>query len=365
MSSLFSKGRGSGGLAVELAVWAVSDEVIGDDRFNRRRRDVERLEPCGTGADHIVPGQQPQLIKGQQRPGQQAKERCLQPGERQGNVDQRPVDADFLEDVFQQVAERPYVRAAELEGLAGEVGRGINRLGDGGGDIADIDRLEPAVAADDGHDRRDLRQPGKAVEEAIFRPEDQRRPQDDGGGEGGAHMGLAFALGAGVVRRRLCIRADRRDMDQRFDLCGGRSRGDALRALGLHAVERLPTGGEEDADQIDDGAGARHRAGDGRRVAHVGLDDLDLADRTKRLQEQRQLRVAHGDPHAVAGLGQLLHDITPEKARSADYRHQIRHARHLCYCPPLMPKPIAVDNSRATPYRRSLCQIAARRSRFE
>ena len=91
----------------------------------------------------------------------------------------------------------------------------------------------------------------------------------------------------------------------------------------VHGVEFLPAGLMQDGDQIDDMVGALHGAVDRPAHAHIGLHRLDLADIAERLQMAGEIGPAHGDPDAVAALGQRPHDMAADKAGAAEDDHEL------------------------------------------
>ena len=113
------------------------------------------------------------------------------------------------------------------------------------------------------------------------------------------HQALARRLRARIVRRRILVRADGRDVHQ---ACAGarRGAGDCLGAFRLHRVEALPALFIQDADQIDDGIGIAHRRLDRIRKSQIGLHGVDLADPAERLQVPGQFRTADRHPDPVA-----------------------------------------------------------------
>ena len=69
------------------------------------------------------------------------------------------------------------------------------------------------------------------------------------------------AFDARIMRRRIGVGADGRDVDQRRagGVCGARH---GFGARGLHGIEALAAALEQDADQIDDDIGIAHRRRD-------------------------------------------------------------------------------------------------------
>src|SRR3546814_7360289 len=80
-----------------------------------------------------------------------------------------------------------------------------------------MDRLEFGGAPDHRQEWQHPREAGEAVHEIVFLAEHDRRPDDSGAGEGGAHGLLALALAAAIVRLGRRIGADGREMDESMD----------------------------------------------------------------------------------------------------------------------------------------------------
>ena len=154
---------------------------------------------------------------------------------------------------------------------------------------------------------------GEAVEEIVLGAEHDRRPHDRGLGQRGKNPLLAFRLRLRIVRRRVRVGADRRDVNElrAGGLGGERHR---LGALGLHRVETLPAALEQDADQVDDDVGVAHRRRNRLRVAQIGLHRVDLPDPAHRPQKAGELRPAHRDADAVLPLRQRPHHVAAEEA---------------------------------------------------
>ncbi len=171
---------------------------------------------------------------------QELEEERLQPRDRERDRDQETPTADFGEHQFHQFAERLHLGAAELVGRAG-LGFIFQRRDDGRGDVADEHRLEARrAAADQRQRRRDARHGGEAIEEAVLRTEQDRRPEDHGLRHRGFHRRFARRLGARIGRLRVRIGADRRDMHELGAALGG-GLGDGAGAL-LPARLRMSAG---------------------------------------------------------------------------------------------------------------------------
>ena len=117
---------------------------------------------------------------------------------------------------------------------------------DRGRDVAGEHRLEAGVAAADQRQRRrDAGERRELVEEIVLRPEQDRGPQDGGGRHGGERQLLAHGLGARIMRGRVRVGADRRDVDEARPEGGGRQRdrlGPEARARNRNAAGRPRTG---------------------------------------------------------------------------------------------------------------------------
>ena len=97
---------------------------------------------------------------------------------------------------------------------------------------------------------------------------------------------------------------------------------DQARAETVHGLETLAPALGQHADEIDHGVRALHGGGDRSRVAHIGLDGDNLADAAERLQKEGEIGPAAGHAHAPAAVGELAHDMAPDEAGAAEYRHQ-------------------------------------------
>jgi hypothetical protein len=104
---------------------------------------------------------------------------------------------------------------------------------------------------------------------------------------------------------------------------------DDFGATCLHGGEFLRAALEQDADAVDHHIGALHRLLHRHRGADIGLHDIDLADRTHRLEEQTLFGAADGDADAGALTGQLLHDIAADEAGTAEHGDELVAQRRL------------------------------------
>ena len=231
---------------------------------------------------------------------------------------------------FHQLLEGAHIRSAELVDRPG-LGFAVNRFGDRFSDVAGKHRLKPHMAAaGERQHRRNARERGKAVEELVFRTEDDRRPHDDGFGLRRQDQPLACGLRARIVRGRVLVGADGRDMDEpRADGAGGA--GHRFRAFRLDGIEALAAFFEQNADQIDDDVGIAHCCLDRLRVAQIRLHGFDLPDPTERPQITGQLRTAHRDTDAEVALGERTHHVAADEARAAEHGDQrVKIAFHSC-----------------------------------
>ena len=190
----------------------------------------------------------------------------------------------------------------------------VDSDGDRFRDVAGKDRLEARMAAAGERQRRgDARQRREAIEETVLGPEHDRGPHDRRRRVRRQHLLLALSLRARIVRGRVRVGADGRDVDHSGadGACGARHR---ARAFGLDGVEALPAAFEQNADQVDHHVGIAHHRRDRLRVAHVGLHGMDLADAAKRLQMPAELRPAHRHADAVVPVGQRAHHVAADEA---------------------------------------------------
>ncbi len=209
-------------------------------------------------------------------------------------------------------------RAAELVDPAGRLGM-VERRHRGIGDVADIDRLKPRLPAADQRQRRQVaRQRGKAVEEVILGPEDQRRAQDGGAGEEVAHRRLALGLGAGIGGGRGGIGADGGNVDEAPRARRAGKARQQCRAAMMDEVEALRALLVKDAGGEDHGIGAGDGRGEQSLVAEAGVDRRDLADIAHRPQISRAAGMAADRGHDRAPPGETLDDVAADEAGAAD-----------------------------------------------
>jgi hypothetical protein len=177
------------------------------------------------------------------------------------------------------------------------------------------------TAADERQRRREPRHRAETVEKIILRPKDDRRPRDNGRALHGAHALFALGLGASVMRRRVRIGRERRDMNQRR-ADGARCLGHGFRALRHQGVEALPAALEHEADEIDRDIGVAQSRSDRIGIAQIGLHGMNLADPAHRLQIAGEPRPPYRDTDPVSPVGQRPHHVAAEEARAPEHCDQ-------------------------------------------
>jgi len=256
------------------------------------------------------------LLAGEQPAGQKLQHARVRHGEREGQRQKQPPPVGHMQHQLHQLAEGVHRGPAELVGLPARR-RILDCLHNGVRHIAHEHRLEARVAAADQRQRRqEARQIGEAIEEFVLRPEQQRRPQDGSLRKHLAHAPLAFRLAACVSGFGIPVAADGRHMHQRLNARGLRGFGNRLGGIDVQRVEAIAAARRHGADQVDDGARARHRAGDILLAQHIGAPQLDLPDMPHRLEIVRAVRGAARRAYAVteAAFGQRPHGVPAEKA---------------------------------------------------
>ena len=235
-----------------------------------------------------------------------------------GTRNQQPAAPDGVEGELHELAEGEDLGAAQLIGAA--IGLAlVDEAGDRFGHVAHEDGREfRLAAADQRQERRKAGKLGKAVEERILRPEDDRRAKHDGAGEGRPGPLFALGLAAGIFGGGVLVGADGRHLDEDPRLRGlcGLCRG--LSPEGVDGVEVLRARRIEHAREVDHGIGALAGRRERGRIAHIGLHHHDLAGIAERLQVARKVGPAAGDADAVAAPGQRPHDVPADEARTAD-----------------------------------------------
>ena len=111
-------------------------------------------------------------------------------------------------------------------------------------------------------------------------------------------------------------------MNEIADARGAHRSGHIARALVMHSLECLLAALAQDADEIYRRIGVAQSRSDRFGIAQICLDSGDLADAAGRLKMERKVRPADGDAHQPALLRQSADDITADKPRSAEDRHQ-------------------------------------------
>ena len=291
------------------------------------------------------------MIAGHRRAGDKITRLRHQAGRKGGHLDERLADADFAQDPCDDIAERVNSRAAELEHLTAETRRVVQCRNDRLRNVNDVNRLKACIPRDDGHHGQLLAKGCEAIDELVFGTKDDRRAKNCRLGQRRAHARLARRLGLGIPGTARCRCADRRNLHECRDAGRGSSPRDIGGTVGLNCRKCLPARLGEDADEID----ACRRTVKGTHetgiVAHVAANDLHLTKAAQRLQERRSLGRAHdnADPHA--GMRQFLHQISPEKSRSADDDNQPVHALiPISTAACLMAQRMPVDNRGPSPY---------------
>ncbi len=225
------------------------------------------------------------------------------------------------EDVFHQLLEGLDAGPAEFVDRAG-LRPALRSQRYGIGDVADEDRLEPRVPAADQRQRgREARHGGEAVEEVVLRAEHDGRAQDDGVGIDLAHRRLGAGLGAAVDGVRLRVGADGRHLDEAPHARVPRRRRHGAGAVDVHGLEGLVAALGQDADEVHRHLGVAQGRGERGRVAHVGLDGLDLPDAAERLEVVGEVGAAATGHDAEPGPGEGAHDVASQEPGGAEDGH--------------------------------------------
>ena len=263
--------------------------------------------------------QQLHLIGRQQRLGHQLQEDGFEERDPERQRHQQSLAVYHAQHDLHQLLEAIDGGSAQFIGLALRV-RIVQRGDDRRRCVAHEHRLEQgAPAADQGQRGQKPRHFGEAVEELILGPEQQRRPHDGGGGEGLAHALFTLGLALGIVRIRLQVGADGRDMHHGAQAQPRRFARDRFGAFHMHGLKGLAAL-EQDAGEVDHGVAARHGVGDLIGIGHVALDEADLAHLAHGAQEEGAVGTAGGDLDAPALLGQRPHHIAPQETGAAEDR---------------------------------------------
>ena len=206
------------GVRAELSGLAKAPEITRHDGRNRFGDYAERFQRAalapGFGGDDVIALEQFDLVGRDRRLRQKLSERRLELHDLKRHRHKKPPASGGGEDEFHQFAERAHVRSAEFVDRA-RLGLAIDRLGNRFRHVADKHRLKSRVAAAHERQRRsDARERRKAVEEIIFGTKHDRRPHDRRRRLRHQHAPLAFRFRAGVVRGRIRVSADCRDVDE-------------------------------------------------------------------------------------------------------------------------------------------------------
>ena len=187
---------------------------------------------------------------------------------------------------------------------------------------------------------QEARHGGEAVEEVVLRAEHDRRPQDDGVGIDFAHRRLGAGLGAAVDRVRRVVGADGRHLDEAPHARLPRRLRHGAGAIDVHGLEGLVAGLGQDADEVHRHLGVAQGRGERGRVAHVGLDGMDLPHAAERLEVVGEVRAAATGHDAEPGPGEGTHDVAPQESGGAEDGHlpigreigSGHHALHERWC---------------------------------
>ena len=118
----------------------------------------------------------------------------------------------------------------------------------------------------------------------------------------------------------------------------GGGAGNGAGAEHMQRFEILPAALIEHGDQVHHRLGPAQSAGKGGRIAHIGLNRMDLADATERLEMIGEVRAARGDANAPAVPGKRLNDMAAHESGASEYGDDapgldqiIRHGRPLVH----------------------------------
>ena len=214
--------------------------------------------------------------------------------------------------------DQPYFFGEAPAHLSSEAFGLEHRLGDRLAQVANIDRLEIALARNDGKNRK-VRHGCKAVGEFVLWPEDQRRTDDRRPGKYCSDGRLSFGLGPAVSRLGLQTGANRRDMDQRLSAKLPRSFGNIAGAIDMDLLHF----GSEHAAEVHDRARAMDRAADALSIGDVRYFEAELADLAERLDDIGLARIALGNPHPHTAAEQEFADIAADKSAAAEQGYEL------------------------------------------
>ena len=321
--------------ALVPAAAAEAVEVGRQDRLDGGRRDPQAGKRHGPRRHDVVAFQQLDLVRRQRRVRQDRHQPRLQGGKAERQIDEQPLAPDFVQQQVQDLAECVDLGATELVG-ASRRRRVVEALDHRIGDIADIDRLKPGLAAaDQRQHRRDRRHRREPVEELVFGAEHDRGAQDRRGREGIAHGLLAGGLGAGIGGGRARIGADRRDVHEALDPGVAGQPGEPGGSGMMHELESLRPAFTQDADAVDERRIAGEEGRQQRRIADRDIQGRDLPDIAHRLQELGVLGVAAADGDHLAACGEPPDHVPADEARPAEHGGSaISHGSPVACSPP-------------------------------
>ena len=92
----------------------------------------------------------------------------------------------------------------------------------------------------------------------------------------------------------------------------------------MHRIQGLFSGWLKDSDEVDGRVRPFQSALDLILIAQIGLNGMDLTDTALRLEMDRVIRPAHGNPNAAARLCQRLYNVAPQKSGTAENCNQSR-----------------------------------------
>ncbi len=211
----------------------------------------------------------------------------------------------------------------------------VDRVDDARDQVADVDRRELAVRA--GQRKQadvETQNPGKAVDEAVFLAEHDRRLEAghvQAALAEGMQQVLALALGAQVqARTGRLVRAERAQVQQPVD--AGRVAGldQALDEIDVEAAEVALAALVQDSDQVDDDPLI------GAQAAEIlGVDDLRLEQADVRMDQQRAVAVRATARHRdlPAAVGEREREPLADEAAAADQENVSRLAHTAFFLP--------------------------------
>jgi hypothetical protein len=150
---------------------------------------------------------------------------------------------------------------------------------------------------------------------------------------GKAAVTAALCLGPAVDRGAVTVRADCRDMHQRFHAFRIGDPGDPAGSVGLHGLKVVPAAPVKGADAVHHGIRPPDHGTHAGVIADVAGDRFYLAWRAIGFDEQRFVRATTGDANPPAFLGHGPCDVASDKARTAKDGDQLAHLRALPRAP--------------------------------